>query len=351
MTLPFTSRGRVFYSGQNQAAWIGIPSFDQFEPCMKHTVLGAGGAVGIALSHELSKSALPYRLVQRQPQAVTGSPLEELLATDLTQSEAVDHAVQGSSVVYLTIGFPYRLATWKANWPKLIVDVVQACEKHNARLVFFDNVYALGTDQINPVTEESVINPPSKKGAVRADLDRYIMDRVEKGKLSAIIARAPDFFTEHKQNSMLMALIYDNLKKGKKAQWLANADMPHSTGYVPDLARGVAMLGQSTDTFNQVWNLPVSPIAPTAKEWSAMFAREMGLPDNGVTVLPKWLVRGLGLFIPVLGETVEMMYQYDRPYVFDSSKFNKRFAFTPLTPGEAVNAVVQRLQTNTSALA
>ena len=312
---------------------------------MKHTILGAGGAVGIALAHELHRLSVPYRLVQRQPQPITASPLEELHPADLTQADQVDIAVRGSHVVYLTVGFPYRLKTWQSHWPKLMVDVVKACEKHQSKLIFFDNVYALGADQLNPITEESNIAPPSKKGLVRADVNRYVLDKTEKGKLTAIIARAPDFFAEQKQTSLLMALMYDNLMRGKKAQWLARADMAHSTGYVPDLAKGVALLGQSVDAFNQVWNLPVPSYAPNAAEWATLFAQELGVQDNGVRVLPKWLVRSLGWFVPVLGETVEMMYQYDRPYVFDSSKFQKKFNYTPLSPAEAVRDVVGRLKT------
>jgi hypothetical protein len=37
------------------------------------------------------------------------------------------------------------------------------------------------------------------------------------------------------------------------------------------------------------------------------------------------MLHPLGLFIPVMKEMREMMYQYDRDYFFDSSKFIDRF--------------------------
>ena len=41
--------------------------------------------------------------------------------------------------------------------------------------------------------------------------------------------------------------------------------------------------------------------------------------------LPKFGVRLLGVFVPVLKEFVEMMYQFENDYIFDSTKFEKQF--------------------------
>ena len=49
----------------------------------------------------------------------------------------------------------------------------------------------------------------------------------------------------------------------------------------------------------------------------------------------------LGIFIPILKEMPEMMYQYDRDYIFDSSKFEERFNFKPTTYQEGIKITVQ----------
>lgn len=308
---------------------------------MLHTILGAGGAVGIELSKSLDALGLSYRLVQRNATAVTGSSRETLLSADLTIQEEVRRAVAGSTVVYLTVGFKYKLSTWQNCWPKLINDVVEACAENNARLVFFDNIYALSASAMPHITEQSPIAPPSKKGKVRADVDQYIIDQVERGRLKAIIARSPDFFSSYLEKSLLMLMIYNNLKQNKPAQWLINSDLPHSVGYVPEMAKGMVMLGQDPTAFDRVWNLPVANEAPTARQWTALFAEHLG-GDDKVNPIPKWMLRGLGLFMPILGEMVEMTYQYDRPYVFDSSAFQKRYNYTPISPAQAVAEVVER---------
>jgi nucleoside-diphosphate-sugar epimerase len=174
-------------------------------------------------------------------------------------------------------------------------------------------------------------------------VDRIILEASEKNGLKAIIARSPDFFGVIKDKSVLMNLIYDNLAKDKKAQWFCNAKVVHSCGYAPDLGKGTAMLGNTDDAFQQIWNLPTDSERITGEGWVQLFADVMKT-GNKVQVLPAWGVKALGLFVPILREMHEMLYQYDRDYFFDSSKFNKRFNYTPIPNAEAVRQVVEALK-------
>ena len=128
---------------------------------MKQTILGAGGAIGT----ELAKSLLPYskniRLVSRNPQKV--NPTDELFSADLSIKEQVEKAIQGSEIVYLTVGFDYNTKLWQKLWVPLVKNVIDACQKYHCKLVFFDNVYAIGGDNVKHITEESPISPTSKK--------------------------------------------------------------------------------------------------------------------------------------------------------------------------------------------
>jgi len=159
---------------------------------MKQTILGAGGAIGIELAKELSKYTSKIRLVSRNPKKVNST--DELFQADLLLREQVFQAVEGSEIVYLTVGFDYNTKLWQKTWIPLIKNVVDACKQNKAKLVFFDNVYAIGGDNVKHITENSPISPTSKKGEVRAEVDKQIIENVEKGNIEALIARAPDFF-------------------------------------------------------------------------------------------------------------------------------------------------------------
>ncbi|MBK7851674.1 MAG: NAD-dependent epimerase/dehydratase family protein [Bacteroidetes bacterium] len=305
------------------------------------TILGSGGTIGTDLAKYLKTYTNEIRLVSRTPKKVNDSDI--LYPADLSSADQIDKAIEGSEVCYLTIGFDYKLKVWKEKWPPLIKNVVDACIRHHSKLVFFDNVYAIGAKHVGHIIESSPINPTSKKGAIRAAVDRHILENVEKGKLQAIIARSPDFFGPVKtSNSLLMSTVYDNLKKGKSAQWLCNSNVIHTMGYGPELAKGTAMLGNTSVAYNQVWNLPVDQETLTGKQWVKLFAEEMNCPDK-LMVLPGAGIWFLGLFIPVLMEFYEMRYQFDRDYFFDSSKFIKHFHHTPISNREAVKQVIAAL--------
>src|SRR5664279_1524659 len=103
------------------------------------TILGANGTIGSVLAKELVKYTNKIRLVSRNPRKVNET--DELFSADLSNPANVDQAVEGSDVVYLVVGLDYKIKVWEENWPKLMRATINACIKHKARLVFFDNVY------------------------------------------------------------------------------------------------------------------------------------------------------------------------------------------------------------------
>lgn len=312
---------------------------------MVQTILGAGGPIGVELAKALTEFTSDIRLVGRNPKKV--NQMDTLFPADLTKKEEVFRAVEGSQITYVTIGFPYNTSVWKDAWPSFIQNVVDACIDHNSKLVFFDNVYAIGGDNVRHITESSPISPSSKKGEIRAEVDRIILKHMEQNNLHAIIARSPDFFGgTSRQSSIIMNLVYDNLLKGKTAQWFCNAKVVHTMGYVPDLAKGTAMLGNTPDAYNQIWNLPTDTQKITGEEWISLFTKELG-KENKFTVLPNWMVKGIGWFVPIMKELAEMNYQYDRDYYFDSTKFNNYFNYTPTSHAVAVKQAIAQMKSMT----
>jgi len=199
------------------------------------TILGAGGSIGTELAKALKLFTDDIRLVSRHPKKVNET--DQLFPADLTDREQLFKAVEGSSIVYLTIGFEYNTSVWQKLWPPLMQNLIEACIANNAKLVFFDNVYSVGGDFVNHITEESPVYPTSKKGEVRAEIDLMLLDQMKTGAIKAIIARAPDFYGIDINKSVLMSLIYKNLASGKKAQWMFNAKVKHSYIYIPDAGK------------------------------------------------------------------------------------------------------------------
>lgn len=303
------------------------------------TILGAGGPISTELAGLLAARGAPFRLVGRNPKPVAGA---ETVAADLTERDQTIRAVAGSSVVHLLVGLKYDTAVWRASWPRIMANVVEACERAGARLVFFDNVYMYGRVD-GPMTEQTPYAPCSRKGEVRAQIATALMDAVRAGRLRAMIARSADFYGPPTDHAVANVLALAPLARGAKASWLLNASVPHSMTFTPDAARGLAMLAERESAWNQVWHLPTAPHPPTGAEFMAMAAEALGVAPR-YRVLRRPVLKLVGLFNSDVRESYEMLYQSDAPYVFDSSKFAREFGFagTPYAEGVRIAAEAYR---------
>ncbi len=286
------------------------------------TILGSSGIIGKEVAKELYRTyTKDIRLVSRNPQPV--NPTDQLFKADLLNRDQVFEAVKGSEVVYLTVGIQYSAKVWAEQWPVIMRNVVDACIAEKAKLVFFDNVYAYGRVE-GVMTEETPYNPCSKKGKIRLKVINMMMDEVKKGNLEALIARAPDFYGPDTPLSFVNVTVFDNLAKGKKAQWMGSDNKKHSFIFTPDAGKATAMLGNAPSAFKQVWHLPTDKNTLTGKEFIGLAAKAFGnKPDY--MLIQVWMLRMIGLFNEVIRESVEMMYQNEVDYIFDSSKFEKAF--------------------------
>jgi nucleoside-diphosphate-sugar epimerase len=174
------------------------------------------------------------------------------------------------------------------------------------------------------------------------------MDEVEKNNLVALIARSADFYGPDNTNSALSLMVAQNLMKGKKAQAFGDIHKVHTYTYTPDAAKATALLGNTPEAFNQVWHVPTTKERLSNADWIGLIAKELGMSPKVQTV-PGWMIRLLGLFVPIMREFPEMLYQYDQDYIFDSSKIEKRFGLRPTDPVEGVRRMIEDLRQSTKA--
>lgn len=301
------------------------------------TILGAGGVIGRELSGRLAAAGHRVRQVARFPQAVT--PGDELVAADLLDAEATAAAVSGCDVAYLTAGLKYDTGVWQDQWPRVMRNAIEACRRASCRLLFFDNVYAYGRVD-GPMTEDTPYNPCSRKGEVRARIATTLMDEVRRGSLQAMIVRAADFYGPTATNSMTHAAVIERLRAGKAPQWLGDPKKVHTFTYTPDAAASVALLGNTAEAWGQVWHCPTSPDPLTGEAFVRM-ACELSGQRYRLQAAPRWLVRLIGLANPLVRESVEMLYQFETDYRFDSSKIAGTFGLSPTTYHDGLTRTLQ----------
>jgi len=304
---------------------------------MKHTILGAGGSIGNALTNELLKSKESVRLVSRNNYTVTGT---ESFKADISSYEETLSSVKGSDIVYLLAGLQYDRKVWFEMWPKIMKNVIDACKNYGAKLIFFDNVYMYGQVE-GKMTEETPYFPSSIKGEIRATVANMLINEMKHNNLQAIIARSADFYGPYSSNSSVMYfLAIDKLMKNKKAQWLANDTKLHSFTYTMDCAKALNLLWNKVECYQQVWHMPTQSPALTGKEYIKLIANELGM-ESDYMVLKKWMLRMGGLFDKTVFESLEMLYQSENDYQFDSSKFNTYFDFKPTSYEAGIHETIK----------
>lgn len=300
-----------------------------------HTILGANGNIAKVISSELGKKGIPIRQVSRNPKKV--NPSDELFPANLKDPHQVKKAVEGSSVVFLLAGITYNVKTWQKEWPLIMQNTLDACIASGAKLVFFDNMYALDPEQVGHLTEDTPMNPKSKKGKVRKHILEMLWSAVKTGKLQALVARAADFYGPGANNSFLNELVINRMKSGKTPQWLYTGNKKHSFTYIPDAGKATAFLSQQSDAWNQTWNLPTDSSFPSGQEITAILNKLLN-KNLKLQVMQPWLISILGIFISPLREIKELKYQSAEDYCLDSSKIERTYRLTPTPIEEGLRA-------------
>jgi nucleoside-diphosphate-sugar epimerase len=304
-----------------------------------HTILGAGGPVANALTTQLLQNNIPVRLVSRRQINIEDHNAHWQRA-DLTNASEVMDATKGATVIYLCAGLVYDKEVWQKQWPVIMTNVINAAKQNKARLIFFDNVYMYGLVE-GPMVETLPYKPSSVKGDVRARIATQLMDEVKTGNLQATILRGADFYGAESLNSFYDSMVLAKFAKGERAMWLGKANTLHSFTYVPDAGKAMYLLGQHPEHDNQIWHAPTAP--PLKGTQFIELAAKVFDVKPRYTAVNKLMLRMIGLFNKVIGGTVEMYYQYDHDYNFNSDKFEKAFGVKPTSYEEGVRHLSQTL--------
>lgn len=299
-------------------------------------ILGANGVIGRELAARLPAYTDRVRLVSRAPRRVNEA--DELVAADLLDAHATAEAVRGAEVAYLVAGLKYDARVWQDQWPRVMRHAIDACARHGCALVFFDNVYAYGR-VAGPMTESTPYDPCSRKGEVRARIATLLMDEVARGMLRGMIVRAADFYGPGATQSLTHATVIERLKAKKTPQWVGDARAVHTFTYTPDAAESVARLGNRPEAFGQVWHAVSSAEAMTGEQFARIACELAGRPYR-LQVAPRWMLQLMGAFAPVLRENMEMLYQFEHAYRFDSRKAEQALGMTATPYREGIAAAL-----------
>jgi nucleoside-diphosphate-sugar epimerase len=249
-------------------------------------------------------------------------------ASDPAQARA---AAEGATTVVQALNPPYH--RWHELFPALQEAVLAAAEAAGARYVSIDNLYML--DASRPIDEASRVAPTSTKGALRQRMAEEVLAAHERGAVRAAVLRSADYYGPGVTGSAWGERVFAPLVAGKAAQVTGRLDVTHSVAYIEDVGRAAALLATRDEALGLVWIAPHAPAA-TANEMVAMAAEAADVAPKASGMGP-FMMRLGGLFVPEARASVEMMYQFLKPFVVDAHTFERTFGLTatPLREGLA----------------
>jgi nucleoside-diphosphate-sugar epimerase len=303
---------------------------------IEHVVLGTG-AIGRAVAEVLIGRGELVRMVNRSgtmDEAPTGV---EVVPADLYDPERFREVTRGAKVVYQAAQPPYQ--EWTAKFPALQQSILDGLTGGSAKLVLVENVYMYGDTDGEPMTENLPYNAHTRKGRVRAEISTAAFAAHKAGRLRVTAARGGNFFGPWGTDSTMGGRAFYALLRGKPAHLIGRIDLPHTHTYLKDFGTALVMLGEREEADGQAWHVPNDQPAMTQEELVRLFAQEAGVEPK-LSSMGKGMLSIGGLFIPEARETVEMMYEFEKPFVIDSSKFERTFGLKATPMRDAIRETV-----------
>ena len=295
------------------------------EMSAKHVVLGTG-AIGRAI------------MVNRSGRMDEVPAGVEVKAADLYDQTQVREVTRGARVVYQAAVPPYQEVATK--FPLFQKSILEGLTGNNTKLVIVENMYMYGTTNGIPMTEETPHNAHTRKGRARKEASAAAFEAHRAGKVCVTAGRGSDYFGPWGLSTAAMGeRTFYPLLRGKAANLVGNLDVPHTHTFVPDFGKALVILGERAEADGQAWHVPNDSPRATQREMVTMIAEELGVPPK-FSAMGKAMMWIGGLFIPEAKEQVEMMYEFDQPFVVDSSKFEKTFGMKATPMREAIKETV-----------
>jgi nucleoside-diphosphate-sugar epimerase len=293
-------------------------------------IVGAG-PVGSATALLLAEEGDRVTLVSRSGSG-PDHPSIEKVATDAADRASMLRLSVGAVAVYNCANPSYH--RWPTDWPPIAASLLQAAKECGSVLVTMSNLYGYGRVD-HPMTEDDELAATGTKGRVRAQMWKEASAAHEAGQVRVTEARAADFFGPGLTSSSHLGRAIPRVLAGKTVRVLGDPDAPHSWTYVPDVARTLVLLARDERAWGRPWHVPTNqPFSQ--REVVAALATLAGVRAPRVRGIPSWVVRAGGVVSPLLRELREVLYQFERPFVLDSSTFTRTFGLEPTPMDEAL---------------
>jgi nucleoside-diphosphate-sugar epimerase len=302
---------------------------------VQHVIVGAG-AVGSATALLLAQRGERVRLVTRHGSGPEHPGIERI-AADATDAARLTEITTGAAALYNCASPLYH--EWFTDWPPLAAAFLTVAERTGAVYAGMSNLYGYGPVD-GPITPRLPIAATHPKLRLRAEMWNEALAAHQAGRIRAVEVRGSDYI---EANSILSTVIGKPVLAGKRAYAPGPLDVLHSWTSVHDCAKALVTVAADERAYGQVWFAPTNPPL-TVRQLTTRFAQVNGAPRARLTPIPYPVMWVSGLFSPLIKELRTTRYQFNRPFVIDSSATTDTLGLTPIDLDEALRDAAARLR-------
>ncbi|TDC44420.1 NAD-dependent epimerase/dehydratase family protein [Actinomadura sp. KC345] len=300
----------------------------------RHVIVGAG-QVGAHLAERLIERGHDVAVVTRSGSGPDGV---ERIAADVADRSRLTGIVKGADALYNCVNPRYH--RWAQDWPPMAASFLGAAEDTGAVLVTLSCLYGYGPVD-GPMTEDLPLAATGTKGRVRAAMWREALAAHRAGRVRVTELRGSDYYGPRSSDQAYIGEVrfVKPLLAGKRVFYMSDPSVPHAWTYLPDVAEALAIAGTDERALGRAWHIPTAPAVSTLHV-AERLCEIAGAPAPRVHELPRPAFNALGLFSPMMKELRETRYQFDRPYILDSSAFESTFGMRPTPLDDALTTIV-----------
>lgn len=301
-----------------------------------HVIFGAG-PLGRSVMNALAKNGQHVRVVNRSG-VMPNTPMNvEVAAGNAYDSGNVRELTKGAAVVYQCAQPGYT--EWPEKFPPLQAAILEGVAANGAKLIIGDNLYGYGDTHGQPIREDLPLAARGRKGKTRAQMAEAALAAHRAGKVRVAIGRGSDFFGPYVLGSMMGERAIGPALAGQAAQLVGNVDLPHTPTYIEDFGRALVRLGECEAALGQAWHVPNDQPAISQRQFMTLVFEEAGQPLK-ISAVNRLMLTLAIPFLPPAREILEMLYEFEKPFIVDSSQFEKTFGMKPTPIREAVRKTV-----------
>jgi nucleoside-diphosphate-sugar epimerase len=282
-----------------------------------------GGPLARAVVRALVRRSRRVRVATRSG-SVEGLPEGvETVKADVSDPKQVAGAAKGVDAVFQCAQPPYP--QWVALFPALQRGVIEGSRAVGAKLIVAENLYGYGPVAV-PLVETMPLAATTRKGRVRADLARELFAAHARGDVRVAIARGSDFFGPFVGGSAVGDRFFLAALAGRALDVLGDPDASHAWTFIDDFGEAMAILAERDDALGRAWHVPNAP--PVSARSFADQTRSAAGSRSSLRIVPRWMLRAMGVFVPDMREMVEMLYEFEQPWLVDDGAFTRTFQMT-----------------------